>query len=199
MGNRSSHGFEELPDAEDAHILMLGLDCAGKTTMLHWMRHGEVMSTIPTIGFNVETVQFRNMNFNVLDTCSQSSKSRPLLRPYFEQSQGLIFVVDSTDRSRLEKAKVLLAQILAEKFMRSTALLILANKQDLPGAITKDEVAEKLGLHHLQCTRWVVKPVCAVDGSGLSDALHWLSTEVAAATGPRIGRGGKGFGKQSFL
>lgn len=65
--------------------------------------------------------------------------------------------------------------------------------------MTKDEVAEKLGLHHLQCTRWVVKPVCAVDGSGLSDALHWLSTEVAAATGPRIGRGGKGFGKQSFL
>lgn len=178
---------------------MLGLDCAGKTTMLHWMRHGEVMSTIPTIGFNVETVQFRNMNFNVLDIGSQSSKSRLLLRPYFERAQGLIFVVDSTDCLRLEKAKVQLAQIFAEKSMRSTALLILANKQDLPGPMTKDEVTEKLGLHHFQRTRWVVKPVCAVDGSGLSDALQWLSTEVAAAKGPRIGRGGKGFGKQSFL
>lgn len=235
MGNRASHDFEEMQDVEDSvsrsqhsAILMVGLDGAGKTTLLYRMKQDEAVPTVPTIGFNVETVQFQNMSFNVWDVGSQNSKIRPLWRRYFEQAQGLIFVVDSTDHERVEMAKAELAEILAEKSMRNTAVLILANKQDLPQAMPKHEVAAKLGLDRLQLSRCAVKPVCAVDGSGLSDALAWLTAEIAGekksrsplrSAGPemaghkksrsplrsprsllaKIGRGGKGFGKQSFL
>jgi len=225
MGNKNaSHGFEEMADTQDSRILMVGLDGAGKTSMLHRMKQNEVVSTVPTIGFNVETVQFRNMNFNVWDVGSQNSKIRALWRRYFENAQGLIFVVDSTDHARMEIAKKELTEILAEKSMRNTAVLVLANKQDLPQSMSENEVAGKLGL--LERARCVVKPVCAVDVSGLSEALDWLAAEVAADREPkdmgstvsewiedqrnrvsparrttrRLNSGGdKGIGKQSFL
>jgi ADP-ribosylation factor protein 1 len=167
-----------MADAEDSRILMVGLDCVGKTTMLYRMKQGEVVTTAPTIGFNVEAVQFRNMNFTVWDIGSQNDKIRPLWRHYFKQTQGLIFVVDSTDHARMEVARRELTQMLQEKQLRNTALLVIANKQDLPGAMAADEVAPKLGLHRLQRGKWTVKPACAVDGSGLSEALDWLATEL---------------------
>lgn len=141
----------------------------------------------------------RDMNFTVWDVGSQNSKIRPLWRQYFKQAQGLIFVVDSTDHEGLEIAKSELAEILGEKCLQNTAVLVLANKQDLPQAMPKDEVALKLGLHKWPRDRCVVKPVCAVDGSGLSDALDWLTSEMSRPESLKVSRGGKGFGKRSFL
>merc|ERR1719460_2889578 len=132
MGGHISRRFEKMADAEDSRILMVGLDCAGKTTMLYRMKQGEIVVTAPTIGFNVEAVQFRNMNFTVWDIGSQNDKIRPLWRHYFKQTQGLIFVVDSTDHARMEVARRELTQMLQEKQLRNTALLVIANKQDLP-------------------------------------------------------------------
>lgn len=169
-----------MADTQDYRILVAGLDYAGKTTMLYRMKQHEVVPTVPTIGFNVEAVQFRNMNFNVLDVGSSNSKMQPLVRRYFEHAQGLIFVVDSADHARMQIAKEELAEILSEKSMRDRAVLVLANKQDLPQAMPETEVAAKLGLHHLQHARCAVKPVCAVDGSGLSNALDWLTAEMAS-------------------
>merc|ERR1719502_2064445 len=104
--------------------MIVGLVGAGKTTMLYRMKRDEVVSTVPTIGFNVETVQFRDMNFTVWDVGSQNSKIRPLWRHYFKQTQGIIFVVDSTDEARMTTAQAELSQMLDDKLLRNPTLLV---------------------------------------------------------------------------
>merc|ERR1740127_267223 len=133
---------------KEMRILMLGLDAAGKTTILYKLKLGEVVTTIPTIGFNVETVEYKNINFSVWDVGGQD-KIRKLWRHYYENTQGLIFVVDSNDRDRIEDAREELTKILNEDEMRDAVLLVFANKQDLPNAMTAAEVTEKLGLHNM--------------------------------------------------
>merc|ERR1719473_733117 len=131
---------------QEMRILMVGLDAAGKTTILYKLKLGEVVTTIPTIGFNVETVEYKNINFNVWDIGGQD-KIRKLWRYYYQNTQGLIFVIDSSDRDRIEVARQELLHMLAEEEMKDAVLLVFANKQDLPNSMTAAEVTEKLGLH----------------------------------------------------
>merc|ERR1711972_942304 len=129
----------------EVRMLMVGLDAAGKTTLLYKMKLGEIVTTIPTIGFNVETVEYKNISFNVWDIGGQD-KIRKLWRYYYANTQGLIFVVDSNDRDRIEDAREELHQMLGEDEMRDAAVLVFANKQDLPNSMTTSEVSEKLGV-----------------------------------------------------
>ncbi len=109
---------------------MVGLDAAGKTTILYKLKLGEIVTTIPTIGFNVETVEYKNINFTVWDVGGQD-KIRPLWRHYFQNTQGLIFVVDSNDRDRAAEARDELHRMLNEDELRDAVLLVFANKQVL--------------------------------------------------------------------
>merc|ERR1712039_1036122 len=132
----------------EMRIVMVGLDAAGKTTILFKLKLGEVVTTIPTIGFNVETVEYKNINFTVWDIGGQD-KIRKLWRYYYQNTQGVIFVIDSNDRARIEDAREELANMLAEDEMRDAVLLVFANKQDLPNAMTAAEITEKLGLRSM--------------------------------------------------
>ena len=80
-------------------FLIVGLDASGKTTILYKLKLGEIVQTIPTIGFNVETVTYKN-NYLTLWDVGGCDKMRPLMRHYFQNTQALIFVVDSHDRER---------------------------------------------------------------------------------------------------
>merc|ERR1712070_1323269 len=104
MGLTFSSIFGRLFGKKDCRILMVGLDAAGKTTILYKLKLGEIVTTIPTIGFNVETVEYKNISFTVWDVGGQD-KIRPLWRHYYQNTQGVIFVVDSNDRDRVEDAK----------------------------------------------------------------------------------------------
>ena len=104
MGLTFSKVFGRLFGKKDVRILMVGLDAAGKTTILYKLKLGEIVTTIPTIGFNVETVEYKNISFTVWDVGGQD-KIRPLWRHYFQNTQGLIFVVDSNDRERIAEAR----------------------------------------------------------------------------------------------
>ena len=84
------------------------------------------------VGFNVETVTYKNVRFNVWDVGGQD-KIRPLWRHYYTGTQGLVFVVDSQDRERIDEAKQELHRILSDREMKDCLLLVFANKQDLPG------------------------------------------------------------------
>ena len=99
---------------KDMRILMVGLDAAGKTTILYKLKLGEVVTTIPTIGFNVETVDYKNISFTVWDVGGQD-KIRNLWRHYYQNTQGLIFVVDSNDKARIEDARNELHKMLQEE------------------------------------------------------------------------------------
>ena len=118
---------------------MLGLDAAGKTTILYKLKVGEVVTTIPTIGFNVETVEYRDVTFQVWDVGGQD-KIRKLWRHYYIGTTGIIFVVDAADKHRMGTVREELDAILGADEMRGASLLVYANKQDLPGAMPTAEV-----------------------------------------------------------
>src|SRR5258708_27566751 len=118
---------------------MLGLDAAGKTTILYKLKINQGISTVPTVGFNVETLTYKKIKFNVWDVGGQE-KIRPLWRHYFTGTQGLIFVVDSADRARIDEARQELHRIINDREMRDALFLVFANKQDLPDAMHPKEV-----------------------------------------------------------
>jgi ADP-ribosylation factor protein 1 len=157
--------------------LMVGLDAAGKTTILYKLKLGEVVTTIPTIGFNVETVEYKNISFTVWDVGGQD-KIRPLWRHYYQNTQGLIFVVDSNDRDRIDAAREELHKMINEDELRDAVILVFANKQDLPNAMSAAEVTDKLGLHSLRARNWFIQACRATTGDGLYEGLDWLSATL---------------------
>ncbi|KAH7729528.1 ARF-3 protein [Aphelenchoides avenae] len=160
MGLTISSLFGRLFGKKQVRILMVGLDAAGKTTILYKLKLGEIVTTIPTIGFNVETVEYKNISFTVWDV-------------------GLIFVVDSNDRERIEEAKEELHKMLNEDELRDATLLVFANKQDLPNAMSAAELTDRLGLHNLRSRQWYIQATCATQGHGLYEGLDWLSNLLA--------------------
>merc|ERR1712061_657968 len=179
MGLSISNLMSRLFAKKQLRILMVGLDAAGKTTILYKLKLGEIVTTIPTIGFNVETVEYKNISFTVWDVGGQD-KIRPLWRHYYQGTQGLIFVVDSNDRDRAEDAREELMKMLNGDEMRDAVLLVFANKQDLPNAMTAAEVTEKLGLHNLRNRQWFIQSACATTGDGLYEGLDWLSRTLSS-------------------
>jgi ADP-ribosylation factor protein 1 len=98
-------------------------------------------------------------------------KIRPLWRHYFQNTQGVIFVVDSNDRERVSEAREELEKMLSEDELRDAALLVFANKQDLPNAMSVAEVTDKLGLHSLRSRKWFIQSACATSGDGLYEGF----------------------------
>merc|ERR1719270_2203281 len=163
----------------EAKMVMVGLDAAGKTTILYKLKLSEVVTTIPTIGFNVETVEYKNLSFTVWDIGGQD-KIRKLWRHYYQGTQGLIFVVDSSDRERIEDAQQELSKMLQEEEMRNVVVLVFANKQDLPDAMPVAQVAEKLCLSGVCGQQWFIQSACATSGEGLYEGLDWLSRTLSS-------------------
>ncbi|XP_054806383.1 ADP-ribosylation factor 1 [Prosopis cineraria] len=182
MGLVFTRLFSSLFGNKEARILVLGLDNAGKTTILYRLQMGEVVSTIPTIGFNVETVQYNNIKFQVWDLGGQTS-IRPYWRCYFPNTQAIIYVVDSSDTDRLVIAKEEFHAILEEEELKGAVVLIFANKQDLPGALDAAAVTEALELHKIKNRQWSIFKASAMKGEGLFEGLDWLSNTLKAGGG----------------
>jgi len=156
-------------------VLMVGLDSAGKTTILYKLKLGEICTTIPTIGFNVETVEFNNNTIYVWDV-GGPDKIRPLWRHYYQMTSRFIFVVDCNDRNRIDEAALELQKMLREDELNGIPLLIFANKQDLPAAMAVSQVIDKLGLHSIRNRQWYIQPSCATTGDGLYEGFDWLNS-----------------------
>ncbi|XP_070296974.1 E3 ubiquitin-protein ligase TRIM23 isoform X3 [Salvelinus sp. IW2-2015] len=165
----------------EIRVVTLGLDSAGKTTILFKLKQDEFMQPIPTIGFNVETVEYKNLKFTIWDVGGKH-KLRPLWKHYYLNTQAVVFVIDSCHRDRLMEAHSELAKLLTEKELRDALLLIFANKQDVPGAVSVEEMTELLSLHKLCCGRsWHIQGCDARSGTGLHEGLDWLSRQLVAA------------------
>jgi len=171
--------WQRMLGPKEMRILMLGLDAAGKTTILYRLKLSEVVTTIPTVGFNVETVEYKNINFTVWDVGGQD-KIRKLWRYYYEGTDGLIFVVDSSDRDRIQDAQEELHRMLAEPELEKAALLVLANKQDLANAMPANEVMQQLELQKLRHRKWFIQATSAPTGDGLYEGLDWLSKALSS-------------------
>jgi signal recognition particle receptor subunit beta len=90
----------------------------------------------------------------------------------------LIYVVDSNDVKRIEESALELEKLLREEEMRNAVLLVLANKQDLPNAVSVSELTERLGLHRIRDRPWNVQATCAMSGDGLHEGMEWLSNAI---------------------
>ncbi|KAM6357487.1 ADP-ribosylation factor-like protein 14 [Alca torda] len=162
---------------KQATILMLGLDSAGKSTLLYKFKYNDVFLTIPTIGFNVDMIETgKDFTLTVWDVGGQE-KMRHVWCNFLENADGLLYVVDSSDKQRLEESKKEFELILKNEFIKSVPVVVLANKQDLPGALNAEEITRRFNMKKYCSDRnWYVQPCCAITGEGLSEALQRLTT-----------------------
>eukprot|EP00812_Abedinium_dasypus_P009867 NODE_3526_length_773_cov_618.054318.p1 GENE.NODE_3526_length_773_cov_618.054318~~NODE_3526_length_773_cov_618.054318.p1 ORF type:complete len:211 (-),score=55.18 NODE_3526_length_773_cov_618.054318:123-755(-) len=174
----------------EARILMLGLDNAGKTTILKKLSEEDITHIMPTQGFNIKSLVHDGFKLNVWDIGGQKY-IRPYWSNYFESTDALVFVIDSTDVRRVAEAATELAELLAEDKLHAVPILIYANKQDLETALAADEIMSQLGLHEqLSMRAYFLQACSATQNEGLQEGLEWLMTRVGvegAAAGPSAG------------
>ncbi len=156
-------------------MFMLGLNNAGKTTILYKLKLGEIVTTTPTTGFNMEAFDYKDINFTAWDYGDQN-KIRLLENHYKRYLPCLLFVVDSSDKERIDLAKEELQKMLEISGFETAPLLVLANKQDL-GAMSVDEVTERLGLQTLRDRNWFVQGASCFTEDGLYEALDWMTQQ----------------------
>lgn len=138
-----------LPNFQSLHVVVIGLDSAGKTSLLYRLKLREFVETSPTKGFNMERIKVQighskanTTTFQVWDVGGQE-KLRPLWKSYTRRMDGLVFVVDAVEMERMEEAKVELHRITRSAENQGIPVLVLANKQDLDGALSSTEVIIK--------------------------------------------------------
>ncbi|KAJ3055101.1 ubiquitinyl hydrolase 1 [Rhizophlyctis rosea] len=183
-----------LPAKPEYKIFMSGLDAAGKTTILYKLKLGEIVTTIPTIGFNVETLEYKGFNWTAWDVGGWCDKIRPLYRHYFPNTNALFYIIDSTDRDRLPETLKELDSALTELIENNTptstsfaCVAIILNKQDLPNAMSLKYFEEQLTpimmrnkkLPGGEGVEWSFNPVCALSGDGLYEVLDWLNETMS--------------------
>ncbi|BHF65413.1 ADP-ribosylation factor protein 3 [Sparganum proliferum] len=159
------------PDRE-IRILSLGLDNAGKTTILKQLASEDIAH-----GFNVKSVVSQGFKLNVWDIGGQR-KIRPYWRNYYDNTDVLIYVIDSSDDARFEETGEELFELLKDEKLKGVPLLVLANKQDLVNAASADGLSEGLGLTSIRDRKWQIQPCSALSGEGLQNGMEWLIQAV---------------------
>lgn len=155
---------------------MLGLDGAGKTTILYKMKPRITFDSIPTIGFNHETILYNNVKLNMWDVGGQN-RIRILWKHYYTNTKALIYVIDSTDTDRFEEVKEILHGLSNEDELYEVPLLIFANKQDI-ASIGTNEFKSKIGFYEIKGRKVKFQETCAIDGTGLKEGFNWLIDEL---------------------
>lgn len=162
-------------------VLLLGLDSAGKSSILNKVK--ETQDAPPIVGISVEVVEFKNLTFTTWDISEQDAL-RPLWHLYYQGASALIFVVDSNNLQRMDEAREGLHQLLSDEELKVSLVLVLANKQDLPNAMSVPEVADRLALHTIRGRNWHIQGTCAVAGDGVYEGLNWLSDVLSRKLNP---------------
>jgi len=167
----------------EVRILILGLDAAGKTTILYVTKLSEVVKTRPTIGFNVEIITFGNLTMTAWDVGGRD-KARLLWRHYYANTSAIVFVVDSNDRERIGEAGEQLHRMANEEELKNLPILIFGNKQDLPNAMPLDEIKEKLNLSKLSEMKinWYLQSSAATKNEGVREGFEWLANTLTSKT-----------------
>lgn len=165
---------------KEYRILIIGLDASGKTSMLYRLKLNENVIAIPTIGFNVETIDHKGISFTAWDVGGRD-KIRPLIRHYFANTQAVCFLVDSNDRERMEEAKDYFYKVVNEDELRDCVFCIFCNKQDMPNAMSTKEIADCFDLDSLRLKGKVISAFgCIVtEGKGIYEGLDWLANALS--------------------
>ncbi|KAL6338486.1 hypothetical protein AAG906_020580 [Vitis piasezkii] len=162
------------------HVLILGIDKAGKTTLLEKLKalysnlEGLPPDRIlPTVGLNIGRVELSNTKLVFWDLGGQPGL-RSIWEKYYEEAHAVVYVIDASCPSRFEDSKSALEKILRHEDLQGAPLLILANKQDLGDAASSEEIARYLDLKKLDERVYMVEAVSAYDGMGIKESVDWL-------------------------
>ena len=164
-------------EEEKCRILILGLDNAGKTSCLKRFSDEEIDHIMPTQGFNIKQLKQEGFNAMLWDLGGQKAIRR-YWRNYFDNTNALIFVIDSSDKRRLDEAGNELSNLLKDPKLDKVALLVLANKQDLAHSLSIKEISEKLLLSNVRNRAWSIQPCSAKSGEGLKEGLMWTMQTI---------------------
>lgn len=162
---------------------VLGLDSAGKTQLGNFLTALEKKETVPTIGFHVASFTYKNISLNCFDVGGQKVL-RNLWKHFYAGSDIIIYVVDSNDRDRIKESAAELHQCLENVELAKATLLIYANKQDLPNAVSVAELYKLMKVDELRAMnpkrKIHVQGCCALDGKGLYEGLDFLCSNLPA-------------------
>ncbi|CAH8827046.1 unnamed protein product [Trichobilharzia szidati] len=164
---------------KEMRILLLGLDNAGKTTIVKKFNGEDINSISPTLGFRIETLEHMGFKLNIWDVGGQKSL-RSYWRNYFETTDALIWVIDSSDCLRLEDCQQELAKLLVEERLTGATLLVFANKQDLAASMKPAQIREILRLDEITTHHWLILGCSAVTGENLLEGMNWLVKDVSS-------------------
>ncbi|XP_025851571.2 putative ADP-ribosylation factor-like protein 5C isoform X2 [Vulpes vulpes] len=164
---------------QEHKVIIVGLDNAGKTTILYQFLMNEVIHTSPTIGSNVEEIVLQKTHFLMWDIGGQEAL-RSTWNSYYSNTEFIILVIDSTDRDRLLTTREELHKMLAHEALRDASVLIFANKQDMKNSMTTVEISQFLTLSAIKDHPWHIQGCCALTGEGLPAGLQWMHSQATA-------------------
>ncbi|XP_058103898.1 uncharacterized protein LOC131247942 [Magnolia sinica] len=162
------------------HVLILGIDKAGKTTLLEKLKtlYSNLEGLppdriVPTVGLNIGRIEGTKNKLVFWDLGGQIGL-RTIWEKYYEEAHAIIYVIDASCPSRFEDSKSALEKVLRHEDLRGAPVLVLANKQDLSGAVSAEELARYLDLKELDERLYMFEAVSAYDGSGIKEAVDWI-------------------------
>ncbi|KAN0030786.1 hypothetical protein ACTA71_009431 [Dictyostelium dimigraforme] len=158
-------------------IAILGLDAAGKTTLLYKLKLGEIVSHVPTIGFYTEIVDCKKFSILAFDT-GPIQRIQSLERSIYKGSNAVIYVIDSGDHYRMDQVKQDFNKLLNEKELKDSIFLIFVNKQDLKGSMKVNEIIDLLDLNSIKDRKWHIQPCSAINSFGICEGFDWVSDNI---------------------
>ncbi|XP_060094289.1 ADP-ribosylation factor-like protein 3 [Heteronotia binoei] len=166
-------------EEQDLRIVLLGLDNAGKTTLLKCLASEEVDTITPTQGFNIKSVHSHGFKLSVWDIGGQRA-IRAYWKKYLVSTDILIYVIDSADQKRFEETGQELSELVEEDNLIGVPLLVFANKQDLATASLAADIAEGLRLHTYRDRPWQIQACSAISGEGVQDGMNWMCSQISS-------------------
>ncbi len=157
-------------------IIILGIQNAGKTTILYRLSIGQLVKTTPTIGSNVEEISYNNVKLQAWDLGGQES-TRSIWNVYYVNTDAIIYVIDTHDET-YDDSKTQFYKLLSNETLKNAIILIYANKQDLPGAKNVAEIIQIYELDTIKDHIWHIQPCSAQTGEGLITGMKWLSDQL---------------------
>ena len=157
----------------ESNILILGLDNAGKTTLLNYLTHEDNKNTKPTPGVNAKSIQYGEIKLNFYDLGGQKP-NRDYWKFYYEKVEVLIYVVDVSDKERIGECNESFQILLKDEKLANVPILVFGNKGDLANCLGPEEIIEKLEMNDITGKDWSLYACSTLKGNGVKDGTKWI-------------------------